>query len=71
MKNVYVLSHSYNFGENMEYRESKMLGVYSSEKSAKNAIDKYLVLEGFRDYPIDCFCVTKYRLGEMHWTDGF
>ncbi len=68
---VYVLTHSYEYGKNLEYIESKMLGVYSSIESVKKAIEKYSILPGFKDYPAECFIIDKYKINEMKWTEGF
>lgn len=48
----------------------KTIGIYSSEKNAKDAIDKISKLIGFRDYP-DGFTADKYLIDEDHWQDGF
>ena len=67
---VFVLQHSYEYGEDLEYTETKMLGVFSSKKSAEKAIEFYKTLVGFSDYPND-FYIGCYKLDERHWREGF
>lgn len=68
---VYVLQHIYEYGEDNEYMEDKMLGVYSSEEKASEAIERYMLLEGFRDYPRECFYISKYSIDTDSWIGGF
>ena len=49
----------------------KMLGVYSTKNKAEQAILKYMRLPGFKDYTRTCFYITKFKIGELHWTEGF
>ena len=71
MKKVYILQHSYPIGEDGDYDETKLIGIYSSRESAEKAIQQYSTLPGFRDYPLDCFCIDQYELDKNHWTEGF
>lgn len=71
MEKVYVLQHVYEYGEDNEYIEEKMLGVYSSEEKASEAIERYIQLEGFRDYPRECFYISKYSVDKDSWIGGF
>ena len=69
---VYVLSHIYEYGENFEFEESKLLGVYSSKRRAKEAIERYFALDGFKKYPKSCFKIAECYLDiDFEWTDGF
>ena len=38
---IYLLQHSYQYGENNEYDEVKVLGIFSSKLAAKKAIEFY------------------------------
>lgn len=67
---VFILQHSYDYGENLEYQETKFLGVFSTEQEAQKAIEHYKTLDGFKDYPDD-FYVDKYEVDKRHWTEGF
>jgi|SRR6478752_4993488 len=53
-----------------ECDDIKILGVYSSEVSAIEAIDRARAQQGFRDEP-DCFHTDCYTVGEDLWTEGF
>jgi len=68
---VYILQHSYEVGEDGQFDEIKMIGVYSSRESAEKTIVCYKMLSGFKDYPISCFYISKYEIDKDHWTDGF
>lgn len=68
MEYVYVLQHSYELEDE---EEVKFVGVFSTEPEAQNAIDFLRTKEGFKDYPVDCFIIDKYKINEIHWTEGF
>lgn len=63
---VYVLQHLYYYGKNNEYKEIKMLGVYSTKLQAIQAIKKYLLLPGFKDFTVNCFEIYKYRTDKIY-----
>lgn len=71
MEFVYVLQHSYEYGDAYEFIETKFIGVYSSIENAKLAIKRLQDKEGFRDYPLDCFYIDKYIINQDHWQEGF
>lgn len=48
-----------------------MIGVYSSEEKARNAIEKLKYAAGFCKYPTDCFYIDEYEIDQDHWEDGF
>ena len=54
-KLVYILSHGYSYGEDLYYDKSRILGVFYTEKEAKEAIKKYKDLPGFNKFDMDCF----------------
>lgn len=60
-KQVYVLEHNYE--RIAGYPQSKLIGVYSSETLAKDALDRTKLLEGFRDWP-DKFIIRAIRVDE-------
>ena len=64
---VYLLQHSY---EIEEFDETKIIGIYSTKEKAKEVIEKYNTLPGFKDYPND-FYIDKYELDKNHWDEGF
>ena len=73
MDEVYVLFHEYEFGKEDDIRdETKILGIYSSEEKAREAIEFYYKLPGFCDYPKECFEYEDYTVGEcIGWREGF
>lgn len=71
MKFAYVLQHSYEVGEDGSFDEVKLIGVYSSKEKAEQVIRRYIILPGFKDYPIECFHISKYEIDKDQWTEGF
>ena len=67
---VYVLQHSYDYGENFGYQETKFLGVFSTEQEAQKAVEYYKTLDGFKGYPDD-FYIDEIEVDKKHWTEGF
>ena len=69
MEKVYLLIHSYSCDE---YDETKILGVYATRENANDAIKRYRDLDGFREYPKECFYISEYILDkDMNWNEGF
>jgi hypothetical protein len=56
-KLLYKLVHYYEYGKNGEFDELKSLGIYSSRQKAEEAIQRYIRLPGFCNYPIECFLI--------------
>lgn len=67
MDHVFLLQHSYEY-EGVE--ETKIIGIYRTEAEAREVIEHYRKLEGFKRYPDD-FCLDKYPLGKNMWPSGF
>ena len=65
---VYLVEHVHTQDDGEE--DVKLVGVYSSEEGAQNAIERARLLPGFRDTP-DGFVVNSYSLDEDHWTSGY
>lgn len=59
MKYVYMLEHSRKVDSDIY--ESKLLGFFSTNEKAVQAISKYRTVIGFRDYPND-FEIKKFRV---------
>ena len=71
-KKMYLLYHEYKYGEDNEYKEIKLLGIYSSEQEASKAIERYYKLAGFKKYSKECFIVDEYIVGvDTNWKEGF
>jgi hypothetical protein len=73
MKTVFLLEHYYEdtIDEDITSGETKTLGIFSTEEKAKEAIQFYKVLPGFKDYPDDCFNVEEFELDDKWWDTGF
>lgn len=71
-RTIYILYHLYEYGENNEHEDFKMLGVYSTEKKALEAMERYFKLDGFNQYSKDCFDVEEFKVDiDTNWKDGF
>lgn len=68
MTTLYVLWHVYEL-DPLEEEESKLIGVYSSEEKARDAIARLRVQPGFRDYP-NGFEIRPRALDD-DWKEGF
>ena len=69
---VYLLYHVYEYGDENEHEELKILGIYSSEANAQAAIQYYKNLSGFSKYPPSCFVIESYRVDtNAGWRGGF
>lgn len=65
---VYLLEHVHEFQDGGE--DIKTLGVFSTEASAKQAIEKLVKQPGFRDAPAG-FNVDPYSLDQVCWEEGY
>ncbi len=69
---IFILFHEYEYGEDYWYEEVKTLGLYETIGAAKEAIERYCVLEGFKDCPKECFAVEGYFIDrDTNWVGGF
>ena len=68
MDTVYLLEHVRAQFEDDE--DAKTIGVYSTEASAKAAIDRLRMQPGFQDHP-EGWIISAMRLDEDHWSEGF
>lgn len=69
---MYLLYHEYEYGENNEHEDIKILGIYSSEQEASQAIERYYKLAGFKEYPKECFIIDDYNVNvDTYWKEGF
>ena len=51
--------------------EEKLIGVFSSEATARGAIQQLKDQEGFRDLPLSCFEIHQTKVDQVGWKDGF
>jgi len=71
-RSVFILEHVYEYGEDDEHEEIKTLGVYSNRQKAEEAINRYIILPGFTQYPRSCFVISKNEINkDQEWTEGF
>lgn len=70
---VYLLWHTHEISDDFGiHDEEKLIGVFSSTEKVDDTIEKLKNLEGFRDYPLDCFIIDEYELDKpTNWTEGF
>jgi len=67
MDTVYILWHSY---EDEDHVDSKLIGVYSSQKLAETAKKNVANQPGFSTYP-NGFIIDKYEVNQDGWAEGF
>lgn len=65
---VYILEHVYEINDQDEV---KHIGVFSSEEKAQKVIKELEKLPGFKKYPLDCFIISKTKIDEYEWKEGF
>ena len=69
---VFLLWHTHPLTDGFgTHEEVKLIGVFSSEEKAQEAIEQLRNKEGFRDYPPQCFLIDRTGLDQTSWTDGF
>lgn len=69
MKNIYY--NLYHIYEIEEEEISKFIGVFSSKKEAKKAIDFLIKEPGFKDYPKKSFEIFESLIDQYGWSEGF
>lgn len=71
-EDVFLLWHTHDLTDDFgTHEEVKLIGVFSSEAKAKEAIEQLKDKEGFRRYPPNCFEIDKAKVDHPGWTDGF
>ncbi len=65
---VFVVQHVRQFSDGRE--DVKLIGVYASQARAQQAVDRFRLLEGFRDYPSG-FTIDRYIVDQDNWAEGF
>ena len=69
MESVFLLWHTHVHPDT-EYEDEKLIGVYRTQRSAEEALERVKVAPGFRDSPHG-FEISKYILDKDHWIEGF
>ncbi len=70
MEKVYLVHHIRDISEDDDIQDVKLIGVYTTEELAEEAVERKKKLEGFRDYR-EGFEISKTTLNEDIWTSGF
>jgi hypothetical protein len=65
---VFLLQHVHELDHGED--DVKMIGVYSTEASATEAVNRMRNLPGFHEAP-DGFSIDRYVVDEDHWTEGY
>ncbi len=69
---VFLLWHNHDLSDDFgTHEEIKLIGVFSSEGKAQETIERLKDKEGFRDYPLSCFEISKTKIDQTSWADGF
>lgn len=68
MEHVFILEHIYEIEEN---EEVKFIGVFSTELNAQKVINELITKKGFKKYPQKCFVISKLKIDEFEWKEGF
>ena len=69
MEYCYELGHYYENERGIDI--FKTLVIFSTREKAEQAQIMYSKKPGFRDYPMDCFYIDKYRINVGGWDTGF
>ena len=66
--NVYVFWHIHELSDDYgTHDEEKLIGICSSEDKAEEAIEAHKDLEGFKDYPLECFEIHEAVVDSPNW----
>ena len=72
LSDVFLLWHTHDLTDDCgTHEEVKLIGVFSSEKKASEALEQLKVMEGFRDFPVSCFETAGMKVDQSSWADGF
>ncbi|MGH1601651.1 DUF7336 domain-containing protein [Campylobacter majalis] len=69
---IFLLYHEYEYGEKNIYSATKILGAYTTQQNAINAINRYHKIEDFNKMPKKYFKINKFTLDDDTWyLNGF
>jgi hypothetical protein len=68
MRTIVVLWHAQAMPDGDE--DAKLIGVYSTDQKAEQAVEHLRVKPGFRDAP-DSFEVSDCKVDKDYWAEGF
>ncbi|MEI7833885.1 MAG: serine kinase [bacterium] len=79
IQTVFFVQHLHTLSDGCE--DIKSIGVYSSRQLALEAVERAMILPGFKDFPklidpsedddVDGFYFDECTLDEDNWTEGF
>lgn len=64
-ESLYLLTHCYGYGENKEFKELKVIGVFDSKNKAALIIEELMTIRGFDQYSRDCFQIKEMEIDEI------
>lgn len=69
---LYLHWHTHKLNDDYgSHDEEKLIGIYSTEEKAADAIETYKDLEGSRDYLVKCFEIHEAVVERLTWNEGF
>ncbi len=69
---VFMIWHRHELTDGYGAHEQvKLIGIFSCEAKAREAIAQVKDREGFRDFPCTCFEIHKTKIDQVGWADGF
>lgn len=68
MEHIYLVQHCYEVND---VDEIKLIGIFSTEELANNAINDLIDKPGFKTLPKECFTISNLKIDEYSWKDGF
>lgn len=72
MKTIYYeLYHVYGEDTDETDEVEKYIGVFSSAKKAKEAVNYLIKQPGFKESPKKSFIISKSRINQYWWKEGF
>ena len=72
LSDVFLLWHTHDLTDDCgTHEEVKLIGVFSSEGKASEALEQLKDKEGFRDFPVSCFETAGMKVDQSSWADGF
>lgn len=72
LADVFLLWHTHNSTDDFgAHEEVKLIGVFSSDTKASEALESLKDKDGFREYPLSCFEIVKKKIDQPSWIDGF
>ena len=70
---MFLLQHSYEHevDEGIKVDETKIIGIYSSQKKAEETKEKYMMKKGFNRFSEESFYIDEYEVNQDNWVEGF